>query len=91
MVVFNRGLHSLVKKTALFPGLLQAADGTRTHDLLHGKQTVGTANDAGNGYKFDYRGGSTPRADPGEKGPIRANTEPQRGRGSNRLAAAGSP
>src|SRR5438552_5132743 len=69
-------------------GLSEAAEGTRTLDLLHGKQTLGTAKDEGNACKFGNRGGSTPRADPGKSGPIRANTEPQRGRGSNRLGTA---
>jgi hypothetical protein len=72
------------EKTLRFAGLLQAADGTRTHDLLHGTQTVGPANDAGNARRRRFLNGSTASADPGEKGPIRANTEPQRGRGSNR-------
>jgi hypothetical protein len=31
-------LGSRNEETARFAGLLQAADGTRTHDLLHGKQ-----------------------------------------------------
>jgi hypothetical protein len=28
------------REKAPFPGLLRADDGTRTHDLLHGKQTL---------------------------------------------------
>jgi hypothetical protein len=62
--------------------------GTRTHDLLHGKQTVGIAKDAGNACKWSFPNGSLPSVNPAEKGPIRADTEPQRGRGSNRLGTA---
>src|SRR5437660_379566 len=49
----NAWRASETKKPAHRAGLSEAADGTRTHDLLHGKQTLGTANDAGNACKFD--------------------------------------
>jgi hypothetical protein len=66
------------KKPYVFAGLLQAADGTRTHDLLHGKQTFAPANDAGNACKTQVLNRWVARANPVEKEPIRAYTEPQR-------------
>jgi hypothetical protein len=46
----------------------EAADGTRTHDLLHGKQTVGTAKTAGNAWKCPGIDGSTGESGSGQKG-----------------------